>query len=198
MFHPASLLLAWLAFALGLQWLTLFWLLSIAAFFVVVSMWLATERSLALFRRSRWLLLSLALLYFFTTPGEYLPGLAGMLGMTHEGLRQGMEQIGRLLAMLASLALLHRHLGTSGLLTALHWLMKPFAWREKTVIRLMLVLETVERRQPISWREWLSPSCAEGSLPVSRLTLTMPGFRFVDLAFLAILTAVLLTLMYLS
>lgn len=198
MFHPASLLLAWLAFALGLQWLALFWLLSIAAFLVVVSMWLATERSLALLRRSRWLLLSLALLYFFMTPGEYLPGLAGTLGMTHEGLRQGMEQIGRLLAMLSSLALLHRHLGTSGLLTALLWLMKPFAWREKTVVRLMLVLETVERRQPISWREWLSLSCAEESLPVSRLTLTMPGFQFVDLASLAILTAVLLALMFLA
>lgn len=198
MFHPASLLLAWLAFALGLQWLEVFWLVGAAAGSVTIALLHARERSLALLRRSRWLLLSLALLYFFTTPGEYLPGLAGKFGVTHEGLRQGVAQISRLLAMLASLALLHRRLGTSGLLAALHWLLRPFAWRDKTVVRLMLVLETVERQKPIPWRQWLSSSASGEDAPLSRLTLTLPGFHLVDLALLTTLTAFLLALIYLA
>jgi hypothetical protein len=187
MFHPASLLLAWLVFALGLQWLKVAWLTAIAALCLLCAVLLARERSYGLLRRSRWLMLSLGGLYLFATPGEYLPGLAGALGLTYEGVRLGAEQIGRLLAMLASLALLHHWLGTAGLLAALHGLLKPFPWRERTVVRLMLALEALERQQGLSWQEWLSP--AEEALP-SRLTLTAPSFRPADYALLALLGGV--------
>lgn len=195
MFHPATLLLAWLVFALGLQWLGVFWLIAVAAICVVLALTLAQERTRGLLRRSRWLLLSLAVLYFFATPGEYLPGFAGALGLTYEGVRQGAEQMGRLLAMLASLALLHRQLGTPGLLAGLHWLMQPFVWREKTVVRLMLVLETVERRRAIPWREWLTPAAhEEPELPV-RLTLSMPRFHAADVGLVLLLAGILIALL---
>lgn len=191
MFHPATLLLAWLVFTLSLQWLDVFWLIAVGALCVVLALTLARERTRGLLRRSRWLLLSLAVLYFFATPGEYLPGFAGALGLTHEGLRQAAEQIVRLLAMLASLALLHRQLGTPGLLAGLHWLLWPFAWREKTVVRLMLVLEMVERRRAISWREWLAPADDEMPELPARLTLSMPRFHAADAGLLLLLAATL-------
>lgn len=191
MFHPASLLLAWLAFALGLQWLNVFWLIAVAAICVILALVLALRHTRALLRRSRWLLLSLVILYSFATPGEYLPGLGGTLGLTQEGIREGAEQVGRLLAMLASLALLHQRLGTPGLLTALYWLSRPLVGRDKTVVRLMLVLETVERQREISWREWLAPADPETSgLPV-RLTLSMPPFHAAD-GGLSLLVAIVL------
>ncbi len=194
-FHPASLLLAWLVFALGLQWLSLLWLAVVASSCIALAIVLASNRTRALLRRTRWLLLSLLILYLFFTPGEYLPGMAGTLGLTHEGLRQGAEQICRLLALLASLALLHRQLGTTGLLVGLYWLLSPFAWREKTVVRLMLVLDTVERQRARPWREWLMPIViGESELPAS-LTLTMPRFCAIDLALMLFVAGCLSLLM---
>lgn len=196
MFHPASLLLAWLAFALGLQWLGVFWLITVAAICVMLALVLAPGRTRALLRRSRWLLLSLTILYLFATPGEYLPGVGGTLGITQEGLGQGAEQIGRLLAMLASLALLHWRLGTPGLLAALYWLMRPFPWRDETVVRLMLVLETVERQRKIPWQEWLTPADHEEHALPARLTLALPRFRVADAGFSLILATVLIVLLF--
>ncbi|WP_172600037.1 CbiQ family ECF transporter T component [Sulfuricystis multivorans] len=195
MFHPASLLLAWLAFAFALQWLSVIWLAAVAAACIALAIVLASDRTRALLRRTRWLLLSLLMLYLFFTPGEYLPGMAGTLGLTHEGLRRGAEQIGRLLTLLASLALLHRQLGTTGLLAGLHWLLTPFAWREKTVVRLMLVLDTVERQRAMPWREWLMPSDIGASGLPSTLTLTMPRFRAIDCALMLFVAGCLSLLM---
>jgi hypothetical protein len=157
MFHPATLLLSWVGVALSLQWCRWPWLLPLLLITAILSFWLAARRSRQLLWRARWLLFSLLLLFLFATPGEFLPGLAGQLGMTREGLEQGAEQIGRLLILLLSLALLHEQLGNQGLMSGLYWLLMPFAWRDITVVRLMLVLEYVEEKSSVSaWRQWFS------------------------------------------
>jgi len=169
MFHPASLLLTWAGFAIGLQWCYWMWLLPLLLIISSLAFCLAARRSWQLLWRTRWLLLSLLLLFLFATPGEYLPGMAGQLGVTLEGLVQGGEQIGRLLILLLSLALLHEHLGNQGLMTGLYWLLQPFAWRDVTVVRLMLVLEYVEEKSSVAtWRQWFAdeadlPEIVEGA-----------------------------------
>ncbi|MDP1525135.1 MAG: hypothetical protein Q8M20_04955 [Rhodocyclaceae bacterium] len=163
MFHPASLLLTWTGVAIGLQWSPWQWLLPLLLMASLLAFRLAARRSRQLLWRTRWLLLSLLLLFLFATPGEYLPGLVGQLGITREGLAQGGEQIGRLLILLLSLALLHEHLGNQGLMTGLYWLLQPFSWRDVTVVRLMLVLEYVEQKSSVSaWRNWFAD---EANLP---------------------------------
>ncbi len=165
MFHPAALLLTWIGFAFGLQWCHWAWLLPLLLMTSLLAFRLAARRSRQLLWRTRWLFLSLLLLFLFATPGEYLPGLAGQLGVTREGLAQGGEQIGRVMILLLSLAWLHEHLGNQGLMTGLYWLLQPFAWRDVTVVRLMLVLEYVEQRSSVSaWRQWFSD---EADLPES-------------------------------
>ncbi|GAB1393564.1 hypothetical protein MASR1M60_17270 [Rhodocyclaceae bacterium] len=157
MFHPASLLLTWAGYALALQWCHWTWLLPLLLLTALLAFGLAARRSRQLLWRTRWLLLSLLLLFLLATPGEYLPGLAGQWGVTREGLGQGTEQISRLLILLLSLALLHEYLGNQGLMTGLYWLLQPFAWRDVTVVRLMLVLEYVEQRSSVSaWRQWFA------------------------------------------
>jgi hypothetical protein len=179
--HPASLLVVWLGFALGLQWLPVSWLLAVAFASVVATACIATERGIGLLRRSRWLLLSLLILYLFVTPGERLPGYWGDIGLTYEGLWQGGEQIARLLAMLASLALLHQAVGTRGLVAGIYWLLRPLPWRELTVVRLMLVLEFVEQKKQIRWRDWLSPEpCSEGTVPQPTYVLVLPSLQLRD------------------
>jgi energy-coupling factor transport system permease protein len=186
MWHPASLLLAWLGFALALQWVSLPWQLALAAVSIVLAGILATKRCLGLLKRSRWLLLSLCVLFLFVTPGAYLPGIWGRIGLTYEGLHQGGEQLSRLLAMLSSLALLHERIGTRGLLAAFYWWLGPFAWRKTTVVRLMLVLEFVEQRRKLGWREWLVPEEGNDERP-GRYSLGMPPLRLHDVFLMAVL-----------
>jgi energy-coupling factor transport system permease protein len=195
MFHPASLLLSWFGFALSLQWLTLEWLLPIAFGSSLAAVVIAPERSLNLLRRSRWLLISLAVLYFFMTPGEFVPGVVGAIGITYEGLQQGGMQIALLLAVLASLALLHRMIGTTGLLAGSHWLLSPFPWREATVVRLMLVLEYLEQERPAHWREWLTPNPKKETTLPDKFVLAMPQFHLPDCALLLFVTGVVLIVM---
>lgn len=133
------------------------WLAPLLLITTLLAIWLAARRSRQLLWRTRWLLLSLLLLFLFATPGEYLPGLVGQVGVTYEGLAQGGEQIARLLILLLSLALLHEHLGNQGLMTGLYWLLQPFAWRDVTVVRLMLVLAYVEQKSSVAaWRQWFA------------------------------------------
>jgi energy-coupling factor transport system permease protein len=195
MWHPASLLLTWLGFAMVLQWVSLPWLLSLALASLGFSLVGAFERSSNLIGRSRWLLLSLLVLFLFVTPGEFLPGVWGSLGLTYEGLRLGGEQLARLLAMLSSLALLHQHLGTQGLLAGFHWLLAPFPWRRATVVRLLLVLEFVEQKRTPGWREWLSPE-GDQAFTSNGFVLPMAPLRARDRLLMGGLIAVLLVGMF--
>ncbi|HEX8988445.1 MAG TPA: hypothetical protein VF816_10820 [Rhodocyclaceae bacterium] len=159
MFHPATLLLAWAGFAFALPALPLRVLAGLLVLVLILALWLARPRALALWRRARWLLLSIAVLFAFATPGLLVPGLPGRLGVTIDGLQLAGEHIGRLLLLLTSLALLHERLGTRGLVSGLYWLLGPLSrWpglRERIVVRLMLVVEFVENDRRGAWRDWL-------------------------------------------
>lgn len=160
MFHPATLLLAWAGFVLILPLLSLP-ILGLLMFPALLGAFaLAKQRTLRLLRRARWLLLSLAVLFAFATPGLAVPGLPAGLGMTQDGLALGAEQVARLVLLLSTLALVHEALGTAGLVTGLHCLLGLLcpsgALRERIVVRLMLVVEFVESASfQGGWREWL-------------------------------------------
>jgi energy-coupling factor transport system permease protein len=197
MWHPVSLLLSWLAFALVLQWLPAHVLFGVAASCLVLALTLALARSRNLLKRSRWLLVSLAMLFLFLTPGKYLPGIGGDLGLTYEGLWLAGEQLSRLLALLASLALLHEKVGTPGLLTGLYCLLGPFPWRDATVVRLMLVLEFVEQKQQVGWREWLMAETSRTAAPES-YHLPMPPLHWQDKLLIGGLLLVMLSMVFWS
>jgi ascorbate-specific PTS system EIIC-type component UlaA len=177
--HPATLLTAWVVFALALQAVSVGFAGGFAVGFAALALLFARRRTLGLVRRTRWLLLSIGLLFIFFTPGEYLPGFAGVLGMSREGLQLAAEHLSRLLAMLTSLALLHERLGTQGLLAGFYWLMRPFGWRDATVVRLMLVLEYAERQEARKgWRYWLAADGDDSG--TESLRLESPAMSVVD------------------
>ena len=158
MWHPVTLLILWCGFAALLQCLNLSEIVLAALACTTLAIWQAPQRCRRLLWKSRWLLLSLLILFVFFTPGEYLPGYPGMLGVTYDGLQRAGEHIGLIVAMLTSLALLHERVGTPGLLAGLYALLAflKAEWRDKTIVRLMLVLEFVENRREIPWRAWLT------------------------------------------
>jgi len=187
--HPATLLVAWGGFVVVLQSLAITGLAWAAAAVLPLSLFLARRRSLLLIRRARWLLLSIAVLFAFATPGERLAEPFGGLGVTHDGLKLALEHVLRLTLLLASLALLHERLGNEGLIGGLHWLMAPLAGqrelRERIVVRLLLVLDYVESEPKGGWRGWLQ---GEASGP-ERLSLAVGPVGYLDWAAMAILAA---------
>ena len=137
------------------------------------------------------------MLYLFATPGEYLPGVPGDIGLTFEGLWQGIEHTGRLLALLTSLALLHQVVGNAGLVAGFYTLMRPLPWREATVVRLMLVLDYVEQEKTPGWRAWLMPAPALAEEP-SSIDLPLYPFGWRDSLVLAVIPLMIVGLYCLS
>jgi hypothetical protein len=162
MLHPAILLLAWTAGALLLPLLPMTAELILAAAALVAAFAFARLRVRRLLARARWLLLSLFLLFSFATPGIRVEGVIGVLGVTVDGIVAAAEHVARLVLLLATLALLHEHLGTRGFMSGLYWLLRPVSGglRDRIVVRLMLVIEFVEAGTPGGWRQWLTAAPA--------------------------------------
>lgn len=159
MFHPATPLLAWAGLALVLPVLTLGVLALLLFPAGLLAMLFAGARTASLLRRARWLLVSIALLFTFATPGLVAPQPLGGLGATQDGLVLAAEHVARLLLLLTTLSVLHEHLGTAGFVSGIYSLLAPLRrWRglrERIVVRLMLVVEMVESRHGGGWRHWL-------------------------------------------
>lgn len=165
--HPASLILIWLAFALCIPWLRL---ADLAVIALLAAIPLLRRRSLEfrkLLRRTRWLLLSLVLVYAFATPGEALLPAWGNYGPSREGLLSGGQQALRLLCLLATLALLLDALPRARILAGLYLLLKPFASLgvniDRIAVRVWLTLYYAEQEESGSaggWRERLRAALA--------------------------------------
>ncbi|MBU1236137.1 MAG: hypothetical protein KJ634_06600 [Gammaproteobacteria bacterium] len=186
-FHPATLLFAWGALVTFMQPLGPKGLAWIAILVLPIAVLFARRRTVLLIRRSRWLFLSIALLFVLATPGQRLPGVLGDIGVARDGILLAAEHILRLLLLLASLATLHERLGTTGMMAGMHWLLAPIAhWRtlrERIVVRLMLVLDHVEGAKAANWREWLN----QDQHGPDHLTLVVGTARVVDWVTMALL-----------
>jgi hypothetical protein len=197
MLHPAAWIAVWGVIAILLQAIGPIWLMALAFPTLALAIRYAGSDVLRLLRRARWLLLAIAVLFAFATPGERLPPPLGGLGLTVDGLMAGGEHLLRLVLLLATLAWLWRALGSDGLLSGLHCLLHPLgSVRDRIVVRLVLALDYVEReRPPGDWRAWLGDEPDNGPegqmvrLPkaplaaVDRLALLACGAALMVLAF---------------
>jgi len=106
---------------------------------------LAAPHFFPLLRRSRWLLLSMLLMFGWLTPGT---PLAGVPGASQEGLWLAAEYLARLTIALAAVALILNALAPAALVAGLRSLLAPLAMlnisRDRIAVRLALTLEEVE------------------------------------------------------
>ncbi|MBS4099561.1 MAG: hypothetical protein KGZ83_22375 [Sulfuricella sp.] len=156
--HPATRLLMWLTFALFLPWLGA---LSLAlASVALLPFLLAGNRSpfIKLLRRTRWLLLSIFLIYALATPGTELLPVLGAFSPTSEGLHSGALQAWRLAILLAGLALLLTATPGKELLAGIYYLIRPFAAlgvaSDRIAARVWLTLYYAEQTLILTPREW--------------------------------------------
>jgi energy-coupling factor transporter transmembrane protein EcfT len=195
MLHPSIRLILWGAVTVYAQTLEGIGLAAVAAVVLAGTLLTAPARLCALLRRARWLLLSIAVLFAFATPGEALSPALGSASPTLDGIQLGCTHLARLAIVLALLAALLHVTAPEQLVSALHGLLRPMDAlglpRDRIAVRLMLVLRYVDahggRRRPTSWRQWLAPPSDVGC--DAPLAIRVFRLRFADFAVLTGLLA---------
>lgn len=155
--HPVTRAIVWLLFLLAVQCVRGAML---AAIFLLLPL-LGTRilrRGGHLIWRTRWLLISLLVIFSWGVPGA--PFWAGAAAPTHEGFREALTHLGRLLLVLMAVAAFLETMPLADLLAATHTLLKPLHRfgldAERGVVRLMLVLRYAETLpRPRDWRSLL-------------------------------------------
>jgi len=108
----------------------------------------AFSEFLRLLKRVRYILLFLLIVYAYNTPGEYVADWYFSTAPSYEGIGAGIEQILRLAAILAGLAILLVTTGREQLIAGLYFLARPFGFvgldPERFAVRLWLTLYYVE------------------------------------------------------
>lgn len=162
-FHPAAQILAWCLLVVTMQVLALDALLICAGLILLCAFVISRHKFVQLVRRTRWILLSLLLIYAYSTPGQPFLDSLGIFSPSREGLTDGAMQLSRLLAALAALALLLDRLHRQKLIAGLYTLFAPLQWlglsRARLAVRLALTLHYAEvtmLRGAASWQDTLN------------------------------------------
>jgi len=183
-FHPAAQILTWCLLVAIMQFLTLEILLVAAGVGLLFALLLSARKLMQLLRRTRWIMLSLLLIYAYSTPGQ--PLFDTPFSPSREGLSDGVLQLTRLLAALAGLAILLDRLHRQQLIAGLYTLFAPLQWmgvsRERVAVRLALTLHYAEvamLRETHTWQDNLRSLFEphDGSGKQMELTLYRFGIR---------------------
>ena len=149
--HPAVLIAFWVAYVLGLEFLSWRGLAVAAAPTLLILLQAPTRaRFLQLLRRSRWFVLLLPLTYAVSVPGQ--PLWPGVSLLSWPGIEAGAMRVIRLLLMLGALAQVLSALQPAKLIFGLYTLGRPFSRCGLDVralaVRLSLVLEGAQHVAP--------------------------------------------------
>lgn len=184
-FHPVTWVLTWGFGVIALQCFELPYLLPSVSVLLLISLMLAPRATVRLLRRAQWLLLTLAIMFLWMTPGVRIDGPAGLLGITWEGLTQALEHLLRLIGIIVGLGMLIDGLGgIQGVIAGLYELLSPMGvfcadCRHRLVARLMLTLETVtDLPSSGGWRQILDAAPRDEG-PDS-VTLHLPAWHWYD------------------
>ena len=193
MFHPAALILLWVCLAVAMQSSQATGLLLAGVPLLVVACVLSTARLLTLLRRTRWIMLSLLLVYAYTVPGEAIWVLLAQFSPTQEGLADGLLQLCRLIFSLAGLSIVLSLLSQQQLISGLYTLAYPLCYlglsRERIAVRLALTLHYAESAMldtTADWRSSIEHLLAPAEAKQHRIELLTPPFTLRDGLLLAV------------
>ncbi len=189
--HPAVQILVWILLALFTQRLQPVALSALSAAMFALALRLCAAHLLSLLRRTRWILISLLLIYAYTTPGAALWEQLGSVSPTLEGLQDGALQLGRLLSVLSGLAILLALLPQAALISGVYSMAYPLAWfglsRERIAVRLALTLqyaETAMRDTASDWRSTIRDAVQPSTNGVKHIELRVQAYGVMDVLLL--------------
>jgi energy-coupling factor transporter transmembrane protein EcfT len=198
-FHPAAQILTWCVMVVSMQAMALGPLLMTAGLILLVAFSISRHKFIQLLRRTRWIMLSLLLIYAYSTPGQSLSDSLGMFGPSREGLLDGVLQLARLLAALAGLAILLDHMRRQQLIAGLYTLFAPLKWiglsRERFAVRLALTLHYAEvamLHDTHVWQDSLGSLMDQQGKTDSNIVIELPVSRFMVSDMLLLCSALIL------
>ncbi len=171
--HPAARILLWCGWAVAVEQAA-FPFLPFLAVATVTAFLFAPVRHEAwrLLRRTRWLMAVLLLTYAYSLPGTLVWPSLEWMSPSLEGLQQGALRVGRLVLLLAGLAVLLAYTSRPRLIYGLYVLARPLAWigfdRRAFAVRLGLTLDYVEHApKPAHWLDALRTLPSDDSGPTT-------------------------------
>lgn len=178
--HPATLILLGLAVLLAASSRAGMLLFAACVALMLIALLAAGSHLSLLVRRSRWLLLTMLIMFGWLTPGTPLPIIPGA---SEEGLLLAAENLSRLMVAISVVALILKALPAAALVAGLRTLLLPLALlgvsRDRVAVRLALTLEEVEaaRREPA-----VDPGSAAARLSLPATTVGVSDFLLAALA----------------
>ena len=171
--HPAARILLWCGWAVAVE-RAVFPQLSFLAVATATAFLFAPVRheGWRLLRRTRWLMAVLLLTYAYTLPGTPLWPALDWASPSVEGLQLGALRAGRLVLMLAGLAVLLAYTSRPRLIYGLYALARPLTWlgfdRRAFAVRLGLTLDYVEHApKPARWLDALRAPLPDDTSPAT-------------------------------
>lgn len=179
--HPATSLLLWVL-ALILAMNLSFPALAVAALGTsILALFIAPQQFSRLLKRSRWLLLSIVLLFSLMTPGLALFALPGLLAPTIEGLRLAFDQVSRLIVAIALLGLLLARVPQKDLIAGMRQLLMilrlPRLNADLAALRLALTLQKMEQGETApDQQQWLTHASRNAIVDGSASSISLPVY----------------------
>lgn len=156
--HPAAIIVLWLFLAIALQSLHAPAMLGLGGLLIAAALRMSAMRFYALMRRTRWVMISLLVIYGYVTPGEAIWAPAGTLSPTMEGVMGGALQLCRLAFALAGLSIVLHLLDQRLLMGGIYVLAYPLQLlglsRERVAVRLALTLNYAETAMLETATDW--------------------------------------------
>ena len=185
--HPAVSILLWICLTVAMQSLHAVGLLLTVVPLLVMACALSAARLRMLLRRTRWIMLSLLLIYAYATPGDAVFAQLAEFSPTYEGMFDGMLQLFRLVCVLAGLAILLSLLSQQQLVSGLYTLAYPLRYaglsRERIAVRLALTLQYAESAMldtAVNWRRCIEQMLAPAEIKQSSIELYAIPFTLRD------------------
>lgn len=155
---------------------------------LLVSFSIGLDKLWLLLRRTRWVLISVFLIYAYSNPGELLLPRLGILSPVSDGMMDGVIQLSKLVGMLSGLSVILSILTPSQLIAGLYVLFVPLSLlgisRERAAVRLALVLryaETEVLSVSGDWRSRIEKLLAPAMVEPGYIELHVPQFSLRDL-----------------
>jgi energy-coupling factor transport system permease protein len=158
--HPVTQITIWVSLAIVVQSLQTAVLPLLASALVFIAFKAHSKRLVTLLRRTRWVIISILVIYAFMTPGVGLWYLPYIPSPTREGLLDGLMQLSRLVFVLAGLSVLLTSLSQERLISGIYSLSYPLRLfglsRERIAVRLALTLNYAEKVMQETAKDWRS------------------------------------------
>ena len=202
--HPATKILTWLIFAILIQLFNVLPLLAVNILLAALILICHATEFVRLIRRTRWLLLSLLLIYGYASSGEALLPALGSLSPSREGVMAGAMQAWRLATLLAALSVMLAVTSRNDILSGLYLLLRPFRRvgvdAGSIAARIWLTLHYAGQAKPATLRGWrqqlLDAFAPATSGENSVVTLEVADFSWRDILF-ALVMGILMGLLLL-